>query len=427
MKYLFIHQNFPGQYKHLVAHLRDDPQNEVVFLTERQDRSMANVRKIVYKTARAVSPSTHHYLRQVEHGVLRGQAVARAALKLKAAGWVPDIMIGHNAWGEILYLKDAFADVPLLGYFEFFRKPWGGCLDFDPEFPADHDSRAKLRTLGSVDLLGLNTADWGQTATEWQRSQHPERYHDMISVVHEGIDTDIVRPSTDVKLVVDGMTLSRKDEVITYVARNLEPYRGFHIFMRALPAILKRRPKAHVVIVGGDEVSYGRLPPKGETYRSMMLKEVGASLDMKRVHFMGWIPYDEYLKVLQVSSAHVYLTYPFVLSWSMLEAMAAECLLIGSATAPVLEVIKDGRDGLLVDFFSAEQIADRVNEALVHPERMKDMRKRARATVVNCYDLKRKALPTQLALIERLISKSGESSNDNVLLHPKVRGHYASS
>ena len=351
MRYLFVHQNFPGQYKNLVAHLRNDPQNEIVFLTERQDRAMANVRKIVYKTARTVSRSTHHYLRQVEHAVLRGQAVARVALKLKAQGFTPDIMIGHNAWGEILYLKDVFPDVPLLGYFEFFRKPWGGCLDFDPEYPPDYDARAKLRTLGSVDLLGLNTADWGQTATEWQRSQHPARYHDMVSVVHEGIDTGSVKPDRDAKLLVDGITLGCNDEVITYAARNLEPYRGFHIFMRALPAILKRRPKAHVLIVGGDQVSYGRLPPRGETYRSLMLKEVGKSLDMKRVHFIGWTPYDEYLKALQVSSAHVYLTYPFVLSWSMLEAMASGCMVIGSRTAPVQEVIRDGANGRLVEFF----------------------------------------------------------------------------
>ncbi len=410
MRYLFIHQNFPGQYRHLVAHLRDDSANEVVFLTEREDRSMANVKKIVYKTSRAVSRNTHHYLRQVEHAVLRGQAVARVALALKKQGFVPDIMIGHNAWGEILYLKDVFPDVPLLGYFEFFRKPWGGCLDFDPEFPADDDARAKLRTLGSVDLLGLHAADWGQTATEWQRSEHPTCYHDKISVMHEGTDTDIVRPDLNAKLVVDGITLTRKDEVITYVARNLEPYRGFHTFMRALPAILKRRPKAHVVIVGGDDVSYGRLPPKGGTYRSLMLKEIGSQLDMQRVHFMGWVPYDQYLKVLQVSSAHVYLTYPFVLSWSMLEAMAAECLVIASSTAPVLEVITDGENGLLVDFFSTEQIADHVEETLDHPDRMASICKQARATIVERYDLKRKALPSQLGLIKRLILNNNGST-----------------
>jgi glycosyltransferase involved in cell wall biosynthesis len=390
-----------GQYRHLAAHLSADPGNEVVFLTEREDRAMAGVRKIVYKTSRAASRNNHHYLYRVEHAVLRGQAVAREALKLRSAGFVPDIMIGHNAWGEILYLKDVFPDVPLLGYFEFFRKPQGGCLDFDPEFPTDIDTRFKLRTLGGVDLLGLNAADWGQTATEWQRSQHPACYQDMISVVHEGIDTDVVRPDPDARLVVDGKTLTRKDEVITYVARNLEPYRGFHIFMRALPGILKRRPKAQVVIVGGDEVSYGGLPPKGENYRTQMLKEVGGALDLKRVHFMGWVPYDIYLNVLQVSSVHVYLTYPFVLSWSMLEAMAAGCAVVASATGPVLEVIKDRENGVLVDFFSVEEIAERVEEVLESTKGMAKIRKQARVAVVERYDLKRKALLSQLTLNNR--------------------------
>ena len=403
MRYLFVHQNFPGQYKHIVAHLRNDPKNEIVFLTEREDRSMTNVRKIVYKTSRAPSRNTHHYLRTVEHAVLRGQAVARVALQLKKQGFVPDIMIGHNAWGDILYLKDVFPDVPLLGYFEFFRKPWGGCIDFDPEFPATDDARAKLRTMGSVDLLGLNVADWGQTATEWQRSQHPTRYQDMISVAHEGIDTDIVRPDPNARLLVDGITLTRSDEVITYVARNLEPYRGFHTFMRALPAVLKRRPKAHVVIVGGDEVSYGRPPPKGETYRSLMLKEVGGQLDMPRVHFMGWIPYDQYLKVLQVSSVHIYLTYPFVLSWSMVEALAAGCLVIASSTEPVLEIIEDGKNGLVVNFFADEEIADQVDIGLTQCIQMEGIRNCGRQAILKNYDLIQKALPTQLNLINELM------------------------
>jgi len=162
MRFLFIHQNFPGQYRHLISHLRRNPANQIIFLTERADRAMRRVHKIVYKVARPVSDSTHSYLRQVERSVLRGQAVVREALKLKAQGFKPDIMIGHNAWGEILYLKDVYPDVPLLGYFEFFRQPWGGCLDFDPEYPPDFDSRTKLRTLGSIDLLGLNTADWAR-------------------------------------------------------------------------------------------------------------------------------------------------------------------------------------------------------------------------------------------------------------------------
>jgi len=254
MKILFVHQNFPGQYLHVARHLGRNPDHRIVFLTQRRDdASLPGVQKIVYKPQREVTRHLHHYLRDTEAGVLNAQAVARVALDLKRAGFVPDLMVGHNGWGEIWYLKDVFPQAPLLGYFEFFRRPWGGILDFDPEYPPTFDSRAQFRTLASLDLVGLNTADWGQTAMQWQRAQHPARYHDMISVVHEGINTDTVRPDPAATLAVDGVTLGRGDEVITFVSRNLEPYRGFHIFMRALPAILKRRPKAHVVIIGGRD------------------------------------------------------------------------------------------------------------------------------------------------------------------------------
>jgi glycosyltransferase involved in cell wall biosynthesis len=258
--------------------------------------------------------------------------------------------------------------------------------------------------MGSIELMGLNTADWGQTAMQWQRSQHPACYQDKISVMHEGIDTDAVRSDPAATLEVDGVTLKPGDEVVTYSVRNLEPYRGFHIFMRALPLILKRRPKAHIVIVGGDDVSYGRPLPKGETYRAKYLAEIG-QIDLSRVHFMGWVDYPKYLRILQISAVHIYLTYPFVLSWSMLEAMATECLVIGSNTAPVQEVIKDGENGLLVDFFSPEEIADKVEEALGHPDRMTAMRRQARATIVEGFDLKRQALPRQLRIIENLIAR----------------------
>jgi glycosyltransferase involved in cell wall biosynthesis len=404
VRILFAHQNFPGQYRHLLDWLRQDSGNEITFLTERANEPAAGIRKVVYKPARVPSPDIHQYLRLLESSVLRGQAVAREALKLRAVGFRPDIMIGHNAWGEILYLKDVFADAPLLGYFEYFRRPAGGVLGFDPEYPPDIDTRLRHRTLNAVDLLGLDAADWGQTATQWQKSQLPRVYHDRITVVHEGVDTRRVAPDASAQLVVDGVQLTRSDDVITYVARNLEPYRGFHVFMRALPAILSRCPRAHVVIVGGDGVSYSPGLPKGETYRTRMLAEVAHMIDSDRVHFLGWVPYSRYLQVLKVSAAHVYLTYPFVLSWSMLEAMSAGCLVIGSATAPVTEVIRDRDNGLLVDFFSQEQLVDRVDEALTRSVDVDSMRERARQTIIERFDLATKALPAQMRLIGEVVA-----------------------
>jgi glycosyltransferase involved in cell wall biosynthesis len=404
LRALFVHQNFPGQYTHLAAHLAAQPGNEVLFLTQRPNEALPGVKRIVYKTARKMSASTHHHVRSLEAAVLNGEAVHGVAMGLKKSGFVPDIMIGHNGWGETLYLKEAFPDTPLLSYFEFFYRASGSDIGFDPEFPSPMSLRLRSHTLNAVNLIGLQVADLGQTPTQWQKAQYPVPYHDKLRVVHEGIDTTVVKPDPEAFVILKkaGVRLTPKDEVITYVARNLEPYRGFHIFMRAVVEIQKRRPKAHILVVGGNEVSYGSALPHGQTFRKRLLAEVGKDLDLKRIHFLGRIPHIAYLKVLQVSSAHVYLTYPFVLSWSMLEAMAAGCLVIGSKTPPVQEVLQDRHNGLLVDFFSPKQIGERVDEVLNHPDRMTDVRRQARKTLVDRYDLKKICLPAQLRLLHEV-------------------------
>jgi glycosyltransferase involved in cell wall biosynthesis len=247
-----------------------------------------------------------------------------------------------------------------------------------------------------------------------------------MTTLHEGIDCALVRPDRRawLRLWRQDLILTQADEIITFVARNLEPYRGFHVFMRALPTILRRRPRAHVLIVGGDGVSYGNPPPPGTTFRELLLREVGDALDMGRVHFLGQVPYDVYLNVLQVSSAHIYLTYPFVLSWSFLEAMAAGCLVVASATAPVLEVLRDGENGLAVDFFATEMICDRIDEVLDHPDRMRALRRAARATVVGKFDFRTRTLPRWLRLLDKLAGDAPwptEEPADEVLASPGRR------
>ena len=406
MKVLFVHQNFPGQYKQIAAALADDPRNKVVAIGEKPNLGRLRhprVTEIGYDPPRGATETTHHYVRNLENGVRRGQALTRVAIELRRKGFVPDIICCHPAWGEGLFLADIWPKSKRLYYFEFYYRTDGFDSSFDPEFPGSFDDTFRIRIKNAVNLFSLSIADWGMTPTQWQASSMPPEYRPRISVIHDGIDTDLVKPKSDITVTLpNGMRVSKSDEVITFVNRHLEPYRGFHTFMRTLPLILHRRKNAQVLIVGDDETGYGASAKGAKNHREKYMQEVGDKLDLSRVHFLGRIPYDSFVKMLQLSAVHVYLTYPFVLSWSMLEAMSAGCLVVGSRTPPVEELITHGHNGLLVDFFKPREIADMVDRVLNHPNRMQEMRDEARKTIVDSYDLKTICLPKHLQLIETL-------------------------
>lgn len=391
MNILFVHQNFPAQYSHLARHFADQPGNQVHFLTQPNANVMQGVNKIVYQPPAANNSGSHPLTLEIDASIRNGAAVAQALRELLDQGYRPDIVIGHSGWGETMFLKDVFPDAPLLANCEFFYHSEGADVGFDPEYVSLFADPARLRTRNAVNLMAMDAADWGHSATHWQRNLYPPEIRRRITAIHEGVDTDIARPfaGAEISLARDQLTLTAKDEVITFVARNLEPYRGFHIFIRALPEILRRRPRAHAVIVGGDGVSYGSPAPPGTTYRQALLQEVGDKLDLTRVHFLGQVPYSSYINLLQISSAHVYFTYPFVLSWSFIEALSCGCVVVGSATPPVLEVLEDGVNGYTVDFFAIDALADRIEQVLRQKKRMGGIREAARATAVKRYDLKR--------------------------------------
>jgi len=399
MNLLVIHQSLPGQYKHLIPALARDPANQVVCIT--QDRAFAppGVRMVTYKPSRHSHASTHHYIRLYENAVLNGQAVLRACMPLRGEGFRPDVILVHPGWGEALFLRDVFPRSRILSYCEFYYHGRGADVGFDPDTPTSLDAICRARARNAHLLLSLESCDAGISPTQWQRDRHPAPFHDKISVVFDGIDTRIVCPAQDASLrLPDGTVLTAQDQVVTYVARNLEPYRGFPSFMRAVPLILRHCPAAHILIVGGDNVSYGQPPPGGGTWRQAMLNEVGP-LDPTRVHMPGQVGYRDYLKVLQISTAHVYLTVPFVLSWSCIEAMSAGCILIGSCTPPVQEVIEHGQNGLLVDFFNPVEIAETVAATLNGANQ--PLRAVARATAQSRFDLSH-CLPKQLELVNQL-------------------------
>ena len=379
MKLLLIHQNFPGQFRHLVLDLQQSAEHELLAIGRDTAPGLPGVELLRYAPRRRASTQTHPYLISYEDAVLHGQQVLRVLLERKAQGYAPDVILAHPGWGETLFAKEAFPAARLVHFCEYYYHGRGADAGFDPEFPLSIDGAARIRARNAMHLLNLEQCDAGVTPTHWQHSLHPAAYRDKIQVVHEGVDVETLGPDPQASVrLASGALLEAGQPIVTYVARNLEPLRGFHVFMRAAKLILAGHPGCRIVVVGGDSVSYGNRPADARNWRAKMLAETG--IDTGRVHFLGQIPHALYLKVLQVSAAHVYLTYPFVLSWSMLEAMAAGCLLVGSDTAPVREVLRDGENGHLVDFFDVQGIAHKVLEVLHSPQRQVALRAEARET-----------------------------------------------
>lgn len=401
MNVLFVHQNFPGQYKHLAPALAQLGHRCVALTINDPGHKIPGVTIVPYKPKRGSTPNIHPFAADFETKVIRGEAAGMAALALKKQGFTPDIIVGHPGWGETLFMRDVFPDAKLLLFIEFFYRTQGADMGFDPEFPDQgFASHARLRAKNANNVLALEGMDWGVSPTQFQASTVPALFRNRISVIHDGIDTKLVRPMPDAFLTVgpDKIRLDASQEIITFVNRNLEPHRGWHSFIRALPAIQKKRPDAITLIVGGEGVSYGRAPDKG-TWKDHFLKDVRDDLDMSRIHFLGNTSYRDFLSLLAISSVHVYLTYPFVLSWSLIEAMAMECLIVGSDTAPVREVIRHGENGFLTDFFDRAAMAEAVSEALANRAALGDLKRQARADAVARFDLASVCLPAQLRLV----------------------------
>ena len=314
------------------------------------------------------------------------------------------MIFGHSGWGETLFLKEVWPEAKLLVYAEFYYRGRGADVGFDPEFsPPDFDkvmiAQGRAAHLGQAILH----ADRAISPTRWQADTHPPLLRQAIEVVFDGVDCARLTPNPAARFALpDGRVLAPGDEVLTFINRNLEPYRGYHIFMRSLPAVLAARPLAQVVIVGGDEVSYGAPPKDGANWKARFLDEVRDRLDLSRVHFIGRVPYDRLVDLMHVARAHAYLTYPFVLSWSMVEAMAAGAMVVGSRTAPVEEVIEDGVTGRLVDFHDVAAWSSVLTDVLARPEACLAMRSAARAMVQARYDLRSVCLPRQIALLSAL-------------------------
>lgn len=406
MKILFIHQNFPGQYKHLAPALADKGHEVSAFsLRNAAPGKWEGVNVHPYELTRHNSKDSHPLVIDFESKVIRAEACLSHAVKFRNAGYYPDIVVAHPGWGESLFLKEVWPNAKFKLYCEFFYHAREADVGFDAEYAStDLLAAAGVELKNANLLLQFQQSDAGISPTEWQASTFPRHIRKKISVIHDGIDTEALKPNPTVRFVLDnGEVITRDDEVVTFVSRSLEPYRGFHVFMRSLPKLLSEKPDAKILIVGNEGVSYGAKPSNGTTWKQQFCNEVFPALtseQIRQIHFLGVIPYDRFMALLQVSRVHVYLTYPFVLSWSLLEAMSAGCAIVASDTQPLHEAIKHNENGLLADFFNPQGLASSVISLLDDSEKRETFGQRARAFAIEHYDLQTVCLPQQLKWVE---------------------------
>ena len=404
LRALFIHQNFPGQYAHLAPALAARKGVQVWGIGEKEGYSAPGVRYIAYGAPKAAGEATHRYLRPFEAATRRGQHLANRLVQLRdKESFSPDVIVCHPGWGEGLFVKDVFPKARTLFYWEFYYNSHGQDLGFDPAQQVSLDDAARVRVLNATQLVSLQAADWGVSPTRWQWSRYPEWARRRMTCVHEGIDTARCAPRDGaVFRTPEGREFRRGDPVISYVARNLEPYRGFPSFLRALAIMQSERPDLHAVVVGGNEVSYGRRPEGAPDWKTKLLAEMEGHLDLSRIHFTGRVPHDALHDLFRVTRAHIYLTYPFVLSWSLLESLSCGAVVVGSDTPPVAEAITHGVNGLLASFFDPVQIAATTLAVVNDPAAYAGIAAAARAGIIRSYDLESVCLPRQLELVERV-------------------------
>lgn len=408
---LFVHQNFPGQYRYLARYYaRHEEWNAIAVgerkCMQRQINSMPQgVTLLAYDMPENDLCNVSARVKYFADYVDRSDALEKVLLRQKVKGLSPDIILAHPGWGEALYLKEIFPNAKLICFFEYFFSSTKNNINFDPYLSSSLDQKIGYRMSNTASLIAMDSADVGVCPTHWQLSTFPEIYHQEIRVIHDGVDTQVVCPRSEQQLVLhtikgQKVTVSKQHEIISYSVRNLEPSRGFHRFAAALPELQRQRPDAYIIVVGGDEVSYSKAHPSGKCWREVIMEEVSDECNMERIIFTGKIPYISLLTLFSITRLHIYLTTPFVLSWSLLEAMACEAPILASATPPVEEVIIDGENGKLFDYFSTEDLINKAVALLNNKKERCDLGVQARRHIVKHYDLHSVCLPQHIAMIE---------------------------
>src|SRR5574344_1521612 len=390
MNILFLHRSFPAQFKYLASELAKDKNNTVTFVTNSKTFEIDGIKKYIYEPDTSGLNTSNPILKGLTDAIAHGKGCAKTLLKLKQNGFSPDIIYGHSGWGVTMFVKELFPQTPLICYFEWFQTETGA--DFGYLKPLSEYQKIGLKYANTQILKDLEICDGGISPTEWQKSRFPKEFQNKIKVIYDGTDTLFFKPDNNAEFILkDSNTkLTKSDNIITYATRGMEPYRGFPQFMEAITEVLQKTD-ANIIIAGEDKVFYSG---EQQSYKELMLDKFKLR-NNPRIHFTGALTYEEYLKLLQVSTAHVYLTVPYVLSWSLMEALSCGCCVIASSTQPINEVIKNNKNGLLFDFFNTKEQAEKIIYAINNKDKLNNMRENARLSIIKNYAVK-KSLKAQI-------------------------------
>jgi glycosyltransferase involved in cell wall biosynthesis len=404
MHVLFIHQNFPAQFGHIASYLVQRKGYRCTFASEHPPGSWAGIEKIQYTIRGGATQQTHYCSRSFENAIWHSHALyealaARPDIK-------PDLVVAHSGFLTTVFLRELY-DCPTINYFEYYYHTTGADMDFRPDFPYPAINRLRAHARNANLLLDLENCEIGYSPTRWQRGLFPAMYRTKIRTIFDGVDTTIWRPQPGLPRRIAGRVVPDDTKIITYVSRGMESIRGFDIFMKAAKLLGERRKDVVFVVVGEDRICYGGDADftGGKSFKEWVLAR--DDYDLSRFVFTGPIPIGALAELFAVSDLHIYLTVPFVLSWSLMNALACGTIVLGSDTPPVREMIEHGKNGLLVDFFDHEKIAEMASQVLDQPRAYKPLGQAGIAMIHDHYSLD-VCLPRMLALYEDAVHARGE-------------------
>ena len=402
MHILYVHQNYPAQFGHIAAHLVEQRGWRCTFVSEREGGLDKGIEKIQYITRGGATKHNSFYTRTFETAVAHAEAVYRA---LKARPDIkPDLAVGHSGFGSTLFVPELL-DCPIINFFEYYYRAHDSDMDFRPDSPVNEKKVLRSHVRNAMIQLDLQNCDAGYVPTQFQRSVFPKVHLPKLDVIFDGVDTAVYhrhgkKPSRCFK----GSTIGPNTRIVTYCSRGFERMRGFDIFMDAAKIIYQRYPDVIFLVAGTDRICYGgdeEQIGKAKSLRHFVLST--GNYDLSKFMFVGWVSPPELANMLSLGDAHIYLTVPFVLSWSMMNALACGAVVVGSDTLPVREMITHGHNGFLADFFEPEQIAQQVLEVLRDPPAYQPIRENAIEFIDRQYSLGA-VLPRMLDLYERTVA-----------------------